>query len=260
VIVTLVGYPWAPELLSNTIYLLTWALIGLAILGAFIGREGCRREWLGVALFGGGYLILHLVAGPVNLSSQSDYRPTHHLVDVLRPWLISGVKVLHGHSHIRDDTNAHIVKMLEKPIPMKFPGGTPLIAVLKYIQRANRGPYGNGIPIINSNLIPIIDDPMGMQSAGMTEMSPVVLDLEGVPLRTILRLALKQVGRCFIVRNGGLIITSDAFEQDSDGVWDPDDPCGLIGHCLLAWLAAGVGGLLATLVAYTRREGSPAPA
>ncbi len=89
VVVTLVGYPWAPELLSKTIYLLTCALIGLAILGALVGRERRRPEWLGVALFGGGYLILNLGADPER-PLWADFTPASPLLGTLRPWLFSG--------------------------------------------------------------------------------------------------------------------------------------------------------------------------
>jgi hypothetical protein len=252
VIVTLVGYPWAPEPLSNTIYLLTWSLIGLAILGTLIGREGRRREWLGVALFGGGYLIFNLIAVPMTLSLRSNYRPTNHLVEVLRPWLISGVKVLHGYSPVRSAENARVLKMLDKPIPMKYPDETPWEDMLKDIKSATKGPNDNGLPIYV--------DPVGLIEAEKTMTSPIVLDLEGIPLKTSLQLALRQLGLCYYVRDGLLTITSQTSEDVPYEGWEPDDPYDLIGHCLLAWLAAGVGGLLAPLVAEARREGTPAPA
>jgi hypothetical protein len=250
VIVTLVGYPLAPELLSNTIYLLTWSLIGLAVLGALKGREGRRPEWLGMALFGAGFLILDPVSD-LEAPSWPSYQTSKPFRRALRPWLISGVKVLHGYSPIRDPMNARVLKMLDKPIPMKYPLETPLEDMLKDIKSATKGPNDNGLPIYV--------DPVGLNEAEKTMTSPIVLDLEDVPLKASLQLALRQLGLCYFVRDGLLVITCEATEDVPYLGGEPDDPVDLIGHCLLAWLATGVGGLLAPLVAEARREGMPAP-
>jgi len=42
--------------------------------------------------------------------------------------------------------------------------------------------------------------------------SPVTLDLEGVPLKTTLRLLLKQLGLTYTVKDGLLTITSESSE------------------------------------------------
>ena len=56
--------------------------------------------------------------------------------------------------------------------------------------------------------IPIYVDPIGLQQAERTLNSTVTIDLEGVPLKTSLRLALKQLGLAYCVRDGVLIISS----------------------------------------------------
>jgi hypothetical protein len=60
----------------------------------------------------------------------------------------------------------------------------------------------------NSNSIPIYVDPKGLKDAEATLQSAIRLDLEGVPLKTTLRLMLKQIGLAYCVRDGVLIISS----------------------------------------------------
>ena len=94
-----------------------------------------------------------------------------------------------------------ILTMLDKPISMSFGNETPLEDVLKYIKVATKGPNDNGIPIYI--------DPEGLQKANKSMTSPVTIDLEGVPLRTTLRLVLKQLGLRYAVKDGILAITAD---------------------------------------------------
>ncbi|SIO28651.1 hypothetical protein SAMN05444166_3506 [Singulisphaera sp. GP187] len=93
-----------------------------------------------------------------------------------------------------------ILEKLDDPISMSFGNETPLEDVLKYIKRATTGTNDNGIPIYV--------DPMGLQKAEKSMTSPVTLDLEGVPLKTTLRLILKQVGLTYTVKDGLLTITA----------------------------------------------------
>ena len=61
--------------------------------------------------------------------------------------------------------------------------------------------------------------------------SPVTLDLEGVPLKTTLRLMLKQLGLAYCVKDGLLIISSlegilqelEEAEGDAPGEQEPDE-------------------------------------
>src|SRR5262249_22576042 len=78
-----------------------------------------------------------------------------------------------------------------------------------------------------------------------TLTSVVQIDLEGVPLRTTLALCLKQLGLAYEVKDGLVRIT---YEERVSS--DLEDPFLIVGHCLLALLAAGVGAMAAPLVAH----------
>jgi hypothetical protein len=93
-----------------------------------------------------------------------------------------------------------IVGYLDQPVSMSFSNPTPLEDVLKYIKMATQGPRESGIPIYV--------DPAGLKEAGQKTTSPVTIDLEGVPLRTSLRLLLKQLDLAYCVKDGLLIISS----------------------------------------------------
>ena len=105
----------------------------------------------------------------------------------------------------RDPKTKSILAKLEEPISMAFPNETPLEDVLKYIKAATQGPNDTGIPIYV--------DPVGLNEAEKTMTSPVMLDLEGVPLKTTLRLLLKQLGLTYTVKDGLLTITSESSED-----------------------------------------------
>jgi hypothetical protein len=105
----------------------------------------------------------------------------------------------------RDPKTKSILEKLEEPISMSFANETPLEDVLKYIKAATQGPNDTGIPIYV--------DPVGLNEAEKTMTSPVTLDLEGVPLKTTLRLLLKQLGLTYTVKDGLLTITSESSED-----------------------------------------------
>ncbi len=101
------------------------------------------------------------------------------------------------------DTNPHskaVSKKLEEPFAMSFSDETPLEDVLKYIRQATTTETYGGIPIYV--------DPKGLKDADVTLKSPVSFDLDGIPLKTSLRLILKQLGLAYCVRDGVLIISS----------------------------------------------------
>jgi RNA polymerase sigma factor (sigma-70 family) len=105
----------------------------------------------------------------------------------------------------KDPKSLAILAKLEEPLAMSFPNETPLEDVLKYIKAATQGTTGSGIPIYV--------DPLGLQEAEKTLTSPVQLDLEGIPLRRTLQLALQQLGLVYFVDDGLLVITSQNSEQ-----------------------------------------------
>ncbi len=99
----------------------------------------------------------------------------------------------------KNPANDRTWKCLDQPITLSFPKPTPLSEVLKSVRSKMTGPNG---------ALPIYVDPQALQEAGNTMDSEVVIDLEGVPLRSSLRLMLKQLGLAYCVRDGVLIISS----------------------------------------------------
>jgi RNA polymerase sigma factor (sigma-70 family) len=93
-----------------------------------------------------------------------------------------------------------ILKKLEMAISMPFSGDNTLEEVLKYIQQTTAANNDSGIPIYV--------DPKGLKEAEATLQSRINLDLQGVPLKTTFRLALKQIGLAYCVRDGVLIVSS----------------------------------------------------
>ena len=96
--------------------------------------------------------------------------------------------------------NEALLKALDEPLTMSFPKPTPLAGMLKYIKDFTSKP--------GATRLPIYVDPKGLEDADVTLESKFVIDLEGVPLKTSLRLALKQLGLAFCVRDGVIIISS----------------------------------------------------
>jgi RNA polymerase sigma factor (sigma-70 family) len=100
----------------------------------------------------------------------------------------------------KSPTTKGILTKLDEPISMNFANETTLEDIVNYIREASRT---KGQPAI-----PIYVDPAGLAEAEKTLQSPVVIDLEGVPLKTTLRLLLKQLGLAYCVKDGLLIISS----------------------------------------------------
>ncbi len=112
-----------------------------------------------------------------------------------------------------------ILAQLEEPLTMSFPQDIPLEELLKYIKQGTQSkmldlPAG----------IPIYVDPIGLQEAEKTLQSTVALDLEGVPLKRSLFLALKQLGLTYHVVDGLLIITSADSDDPSQFSPEPAGP------------------------------------
>ncbi len=128
---------------------------------------------------------------------------------------------------------------------MHFTDETPLDEVLKHITKATTTPSYAGIPIYV--------DPIDLQEAERSLDSTVQIDLEGVPLRTTLRLGLRQLGLDYSVRDGYLRI---GFDEEDDLPGATVDPFQIVGHCLLALIAAGLGGVSALVVSDAYRERS----
>ena len=220
-------------------------------------RAGCRGQsrearqiWLGAAIFGIGYMTL---AFGRSLDRETwPSLPTDYLLNAIRrvfPPIVGGFPTA---SVGTAPANARIWVALEQPVPMRFPNDTTLEDVMKFIESATHGPDGKGIPIYV--------DPLGLQDAERSMTSTVTINLEGVALKTSLRLCLDQLGLSYGIRDGILLITS--AEREVTPVYQ--DPFLIVGHCLLALLAAGFGGTVAPLIFGGGREStqdsSPRPA
>jgi len=94
-----------------------------------------------------------------------------------------------------------ILAQLDRPIPIRFPGGVSLEDLSRFLRESTKGaelPDG----------LPIYFDPEGLQEEDKTLASKVSMDLEGIPLRTTLRLLLRQAGLTYTVKDGLMTITS----------------------------------------------------
>ncbi len=102
-----------------------------------------------------------------------------------------------------------ILAKLEERIAMPFRNETPLEDIKKYIEQSTQDEKA-GLP----NGIPIYIDPQGLQDADKTMASTIALNLEGIPLRTTLRLLLRQLGMGYKVQGGLLFISDEASVKE----------------------------------------------
>ena len=114
-----------------------------------------------------------------------------------------------GPIEAHDDRSQRILAELGKTISMPFAQETSLEDVIKYIKSTTTG------PLLPEGL-PIYVDPVGLQDAERTMTSPITFDVSQVPLRTSLRLILKQLGLTYRVRDGLLTITSIGTDGDDE--------------------------------------------
>jgi hypothetical protein len=246
-VIAVAGARLDPGVWAGLTFVLTWWLIGLSALGALCG-SGLRREsWLAATLFGAGFLIL---AFNRPRYEDPDERPTSlptvQLLEAIRPRIETIAGAFSANPNNIAATHARIHKALTQCVPMRFTTPTTLEEVLKYVREATRGP--DGAPI------PIFVDPIGLKEAEKSMTSTVTgIDLEGVMLRTSLRLCLRQLDLVFVAKDGVLLITSQEDEH-SLILYASDDPFQIVGHCLLAVLAAGLGAAAAPVVCHPARR------
>ena len=229
---------------AGSTFLLTCCLLGLAAFGASIARDRRRQVWLGAAVFGAGFMLISFV--------RFDYGPLPHIptgefLYEIRPWLPAVANGLWSGPNNTTAANARIHELLKQPIPMHFDDETPLEDVLNFVKKAMSGKDGEGIPIYV--------DPIGLSEADKTLKSTIRnIELDGVPLRVTLRLCLNQLDLAFGVTDGYLLITSkESFDQALLSA--PEDAYQAVGHCVLALIAAGIGGLAAPGVCNLARRG-----
>ncbi len=99
-----------------------------------------------------------------------------------------------------------IFDTLDRTVEVRFPNETPLEEFLKFVQVQSQSPE---LP----TGIPIYVDPVGLQEAEKTLQSPIILDVGSIPLRTSVKLALRQLGLVYRVKDGFMKIDY----EDSEG-------------------------------------------
>lgn len=226
-----------PGLWAGATVMVTWGLLALGAVGAIFDRGPCRMSWMGATLFGAGYLAI--VSGHSPALSWPQYA-SDRLLSSVGSWLPSVPKEYPPSTDAIAAANLRIMEALDRTVPMRFPEETPIEEVVKYVVEATRAKDGRAVPVDI--------DPIALQEVEKTPQSPVRLDLDGLPLRATLRLALDQLDLRYLVRDGLLLITSQTGEGDSDVEPVYDDPFLLTGRCILALLAAGLGFASAPLV------------
>ncbi len=99
-----------------------------------------------------------------------------------------------------------VLARLDEPISMSFANETPLEDLLKYVTQATTNPTDPGIAFVV--------DAFGLQEVGMTLASTISIDLEGVPLKTTLRLLLRQLRLTYTIKDGLVVISSPKAIQE----------------------------------------------
>ncbi|WP_169975403.1 tetratricopeptide repeat protein [Tautonia rosea] len=106
----------------------------------------------------------------------------------------------------RSELTLEIQRRLEQPISMPFDTDTPLADALEYIRQATADEK-----LING--IPIYVDEIGLQEAEQSLQSPIKINLDGIPLKTTLRLMLDQLDLSYTVYDDLLEITAKGSER-----------------------------------------------
>jgi hypothetical protein len=232
-----------PGVWAGSTFLLTWFLIGLAALGALFARARRREAWVGATLFGAGFMTL---AFHLFFPERWPGPPTVELLNEIRPWLPAFANGSRSDPRSVTAANARIHEALNQRVPQHFLEETPLEDVLADIKKATTGADGKPIPIYV--------DPIGLMEAEKTMTSTIRdVDLDGVPLRTSLRLCLAQLDLTYSVEGGLLRITSRASE-DNALLSVSEDAFLIVGHCALALIAAALGGMAAPFICDLARK------
>jgi RNA polymerase sigma factor (sigma-70 family) len=105
-----------------------------------------------------------------------------------------------------DARSQRVIARLEELVLMQFPDETPLGDLIKHIKDATKS---SAMP----SGLPIYVDPLGLQEADKTLNSTVMIDLEGIPLRRTLQLALAQLDLVYFIEDGIVFITSEGMAK-----------------------------------------------
>jgi hypothetical protein len=235
VVVAFGGKVLPPGLWAGLTFLLTLWLLGLFALRANFASGKRRDFWLGAAAVGTGFVIMAF--------SRYDKEPwpilpTVESLNELRPWLPAVVSGYPTGWDIRTPENARVYAALERNVRMSFIDETPLEKVLNHIQMETAGTDGKSFSI---ELAPNVSE---TSLVGPTIRS---VDFEGVPLRASLKLCLKQLDRTYHVKDGKLIIHSLESTEEA-ALSAAKDAYQIVGHCVLALIAAAIGGALTAIL------------
>jgi hypothetical protein len=231
---------------AGCMYLFTWWLIGLAAIAALCGHGRRRESWLGAAFLGAGFMILVFSRLPDDPAPEDPAPPTFHLLEAARPH-VEGLSLrLSGDPGRVEAANARIEHALDQQVAMQFPNFTSLDYVLRHIRDATRGPGGSPIAIFV--------DPIGLEQVHKNMASDVRgMNLEGIRLRTTLQLFLRQLGLEYVVKDGVLLIT-DPWSARSFRSSRQNDPFSIVGQCVFALIAAGLGWFATPIVCNLARR------
>ena len=158
-----------------------------------------------LVLGAGAAVMAYQGGGPARQAPQSQARtlaatPTPEVTD----W-IAGWPELTAQADNDPRTKA-ILAALEMPVSINFGTDTPLADVLKYVKESTKGAgLATGIPIYV--------DPVGLQNADKSMADTVNMVLEDTPLKHTLRLMLGQLSLRYMVKDGLLVVTSTASED-----------------------------------------------
>ena len=243
VTIAIAGARLSPGLWGGLTFFMTCLLLGLAAVGGLFGSGKRRGAFLGAAVFGAGFLLLAF-ARPAE--DPWPLLPTFQLLEDVYPRLPIVAPGLSRGSPTTAAANARVRRALQKPVSVRFNDETPLEDVLSAIQESLGGPDGERIPIYVN--------PLGLAESGATMSSAIRIDEQGrAPLRAYLRRVLDQLDLTYIVKDGVLEITSrDGYEHHR--LSTDEDAYQVAGHCVLAMIAAGLGGLAAPFVCRTARK------
>ena len=235
-ILILFGSLYNPAFWAGAMYLSTWLVLGLAVLGFACGRGKRRMIWFGAALFGLGYMTLNR-----SPDAFEEFSYAHLLADdfleAVRPMLPEVWRGFPAETAAMAIENARVKKILDRKVPMRFREETSLERVLDHVRATTKAADGHELPIYV--------DFEGLRDADKTLESTVQIDLENSSLDSTLRIVMRQLGLYSDVRDGMVYITGHS-RDDLPRI----DYYLLVGHCCLALLSAGLGAFLVPLVSH----------
>jgi len=124
-------------------------------------------------------------------------------------------------AHGDTGVNQGIYDALDRKLSIRLGEDSTLGGLLKQV-RAVKNTDGKPMPVFVSRA--------ALESEGVDLSTPIELELDDVPLRPVLRLALKDLGLAFCVRDGILIISTEAGVcvelEEAQGEWLARNPEG----------------------------------